>query len=121
MYYIEPLELVFKDKQHENDFFYLMDTLNRPLTDREYGSLAYVIAAAGKTGVITDIIEDEGIDVEVLQERMGVFSSSERAMIRFGLQLYNSNIDDIKLNDVFWSLDDENTKVIKSVIDYRFR
>ena len=121
MHYIEPLELVFKDIHHETDFFYLIDKLNRPLTDREYGSLAYLIAATGKTGALADLFDDEGVDVPQLQERMGVFSSSERSMIRFGLQLFNSRIDDIKLHDVFWSLDEENAKVIKSVIDYRFR
>ena len=122
MYKVEPLPLLFKDKDHENDFFYLMiETFKRPFDDREYGSLSYLVAATGKTGDVINIYDHEGLDIDILRDRMGVYSSSEIAMIRFGLQLFNSNIDDIKLNDVFWSLDDENTAVVKAAIDYRFR
>lgn len=121
MYYREPLQLAFKDESHEADFWFLIEKVDRPLSDREYGSLMYMIATSGKTDALLDLIDSDGVDVEILQERMGVFSSSERAMIRFGLQLFNSSIDDIKLADVFWSLDEENVKSVKSVIDYRFR
>ena len=48
---------------------------------------------------------------------MGVFSSSEKNMIRFALQCFNSSIDDIKLADIMYSLDNENVKVIKQAID----
>ncbi|GAB2560880.1 hypothetical protein [Gracilibacillus alcaliphilus] len=67
-------------------------------------------------------IDVEGsLDVGELYEIMGVFSSSDKNMIRFALQCFNSSIDDIKLADVMHGLDGQNIKVIKQAIDLLWR
>ena len=87
----------------------------------EYGLFAYVVGATYKAENVLKTINDENfIDIDKLHEIINSFSTSERVMIRFSLQLFNSSIDDIKLSDVMYSLDSENVKVIKQAIELRY-
>ncbi|OCX60525.1 hypothetical protein BFM98_20465 [Lysinibacillus sp. AR18-8] len=113
-------ELYFKSDLHKEQTLKILNVFNQLSisSDLYYGCLAYVVGAIYKADcLIKNIGEDKKVDMDVLFKDMEVLSHSERVMIRFGLQLFNSNLDDIKLSDVMKSLDSDNIKVIKQAID----
>lgn len=113
----------YKSDYHEEQTQTILDKFKQETItqDIEYGSIAYVVGATYKAEYLIKTIDEYNtIDIEKLYEVMDVFSSSERSMIRFALQLFNSSIDDIKLSDVMHSLDEDNSKVIKQAIDLRY-
>lgn len=114
-----PEEIYFKSEEHEAQMSRLLDKLGND--SLEYRVFAYIVAATYKADQILKVIDDEGyIDVDEVYDVIGVYSGSERCMIRFGLQCFNGGIDDIKLGDVMRSLDSDNTRVIKQAIDMRY-
>ena len=115
--------IYFKDEVHEQQTEMLWSKLKiRDLSkDIECGTMAYVMAATYKGKQLLQAIDDEGyIDIEKVYDLIEKYSSAEIDMIRFALQCYNGSIDDITLRDTMWSLDEENTKVIKQAIDLRY-
>ncbi len=88
--------------------------------DVYYGTFAYIVGATYKVSQIWDTVDEDGIDLERLLETIDPYSVSEKIMIRFALQCFNSRLDDISISDVMRHLDDENTKVIKQAIDIRY-
>lgn len=60
------------------------------------------------------------MDLDILNEAMSVYSSSEISMIRFALQLFSSSLDDITIPEVMRSLDNENEIVIVQAILFRY-
>lgn len=113
-------ELYFKSDLHKEQTLKILNAFNQiNITgDLFYGCLAYVVGATYKADYLVKVIDaDRNIDIGVLYENIQVLSHSERVMIRFGLQLFNGSIDDIKLSDVMQPLDNENIKVIKQAID----
>ena len=118
------MELYFKDQQHEEDSNCFLNAFGKSdfTTDVEYGVLSYVLGAVNKKKDLMLAVDEEmmGIDIEKLYEILDVYSSSERSMIRFGVQCFNASIDDIKLADVVSSLDNENLCVVKTALDLRY-
>lgn len=113
----------YKSEFHEEQTELLLEKfkIHTVTQDIEYGSFAYVVGATYKAKQIEKIIDEEGtIDITELYEIIGVYSNSERSMIRFAVQLYSSTLDDITLSEVMESLDDENSRVIKQAIELRF-
>lgn len=116
------VELYFKDQQHEEDSNCFLKAFGKSdfTTDVEYGVLSYVLGAVNKKKGLMLAVDEEGIDIEKLYGILDVYSSSERSMIRFGVQCFNASIDDIKLADVVSSLDNENLRVVKTALDLRY-
>lgn len=116
------VELYFKDRQHKEDSNCFLKVFGKSdfTTDVEYGVLSYVLGAVNKKKDLMLAVDEEGIDIEKLYEILDVYSSSERSMIRFGVQCFNTSIDDIKLADVVSSLDNENLRVVKTALDLRY-
>ncbi|KAA6446974.1 hypothetical protein [Bacillus swezeyi] len=114
--------MYFKCDYHEETAIKLMNQLGfkRIEDNREYGSFCYLASATYKYEGLKKVVDEEGIDLDTLEQQMLVYSPSEMAMIRFGLQLFNSNIDDITIPDLMMSLDDENCQVVLSAIKFRF-
>lgn len=115
--------MFYKSDEHKKDTEKILRTfgISDIAKDIEYGSIAYIVAATYKTDdFITCVDDDNNIDLDKLFKLMAVWSYSEKSMIKFGLQCFNSSIDDIKLSDVMRSLDDDNTRVIKQAIDIRY-
>lgn len=114
--------MFFKDEYHQELAVKLMNEFGfqNLEDDREYGAFCYVAAATYKEKDLLSIASPEGIDLDELEQKMLVYSTSERSMIRFGLQLFNSGIDDIILPEVLSSLDDKNEKVIMQSIIFRY-
>lgn len=115
-----PGELYFKSDLHKEQTLKILNVFNKLSisSDLYYGCLAYVVGATYKADcLIKAIDEDKTVDLDRLYKNIEILSHSERVMIRFGLQLFNSHFDDIKLSDVMQSLDSDNIKVIKQAID----
>lgn len=115
--------IFYKSELHEEETNTLLEKfgLKDVSNDIEYGSFAYLVGATGKAFHIMKFIDDENhVDVDGLLEMIGVFSSSEKSMIKFALQCFNKSFSDIILADVMWSLDETNTKVVKQAIDIRY-
>lgn len=112
----------FKDDSHEADTATILHALGkaRLSDDVEYGTFAYVAGATGKMAQIQKAFDAEGLDVDKLYDLMGVFSSSEKGMIRFALQCFNNSIDDIPIGEVMRPLDDANKQVILQAVDMRY-
>lgn len=122
--------MYFKNDYHEKETVQLLKKLGKfdesksidgnILQDVEYGALAYIIGATYKADFLERAFSTEGIELEKIYEIIGPYSSAEKGMIRFALQCFNSNMDDIKFSDAMYSLDGENTNVIKQAIDFLY-
>lgn len=115
--------MFFKDEYHQQ----LADKLMKKFgfqtleDDREYGSFCYVASATYKENQLLKVADPSGVDLDVLNEQLSVYSNSERAMIRFALQLFSSDLDDITIPEVMRSLDEQNEKVIVQAIQFRYK
>ena len=117
------MKLFYKDEVHERQTNEMLEKfcLSSIKQDAECGVFAYIVGAVYKVPHLIECIDNEGsIDLDLLYEKIAVFSSSEKHMIRFALQCFNGSLDDIPLSNVMWSLDAKNTRVIKQAIDIRY-
>lgn len=117
------LNIFYKSDFHEEQTNLILNKfgLTNLFQDVEYGVFAYIVGATYKAKDIVKAIDDEGtIDIDKLDSIIEFYSSSEKKMIEFALQLFNSRLSDIKLTHVMESLDDENTKVIKQAVLIRY-
>lgn len=115
-------EIYYKDEWHEQETALLLKqmSIQSIQEDLSYGLLAYIIGSVYKAKHLKHALDKDGVDLDVLLPKLEVYSSSERAMIRFALQCFNGNIDNISLNDVMYNLDENNVRVIKQAIDLRY-
>lgn len=115
--------IYYKSDLHEEDTKFLLGKFNKKdvMQDVEYGVFSYIVGAIYKAEQIAKAIDEDGnINLDDLYEIIEVFSASEKVMIRFALQCFNSSIDDIKFSEVMRALDNENTIVIKQAIEIRY-
>lgn len=114
--------MFFKSDYHEEIANKLMKLcgFERLEDNKEFGSFCYVASATYKLNNLEEVVGEDGIDLDTLEQKMLVYSTSEMSMIRFGLQLFNESIDDITIPEVFSSLDEENKKVVLEAIKFRF-
>lgn len=87
--------------------------------DREYGVFSYIAAATHKFEDMAQVTSPAGVNLDLLDKKLPLYSVSERAMIRFALQLLNPELDNITLPEVFRSLDEEN--VVLEAIKFRYK
>lgn len=115
--------MYYKDDVHKEYTLQLLKKFGfHHLEDnREYGVFCYLASATYKKNDLEKAATSEGIDLNVLKARLPFFSSSEQAMIRFALQLFDSELDDITLPEVFHHLDEKNKKVVLETIKFRFQ
>lgn len=114
--------MYFKDDYHKKTALELMNLFgfDNLEEDKELGSFCYVASATYKFEDLQSVISPEGLDLDTLEQMILVYSPSEMSMIRFALQLFNQNIDDITIPEVFSSLDEENKKVVLDAIKFKF-
>ncbi len=103
-------ELVKEDKTHPKD--------------NERHALFYIIAGNDdlyrKRNSIYDF-KDNSINPECLTDEKVDFSTSSKALIRLGFNLYNNYKDDyISPMNIFYSLDEDNYNLAVNAIDVRF-
>lgn len=111
--------MTFKNDNHKSDYHALLETLQTK-GDKEYAVLAYLLTATGKLKALKDCFDAYHVDIDSLYEKMKVFSPTEKAMIRFGVQCYNDNLDSITLGETLRGLDEHNEKVVLHAINVRY-
>lgn len=77
------------------------------------------MAATRKVEDLAQVASPAGVNFDLLDKKLPLYSVSERAMIRFALQLLNPELDNITLPEVFRSLDEEN--VVLEAIKFRYK
>jgi hypothetical protein len=115
--------MYFINDYHEQLFRKFYDHLGFRGTgglDPEYGAFAYLMAAIQKEYAM-DYFDEEGIQIGMLQEKIGVWSSGEKAMARLAIQLFNSSYDDITTHQVFQSLGDDWAPAALQGIKIRYK
>jgi len=115
--------MYYKDEYHEQQTKELLAVFNKEevLDDIEYGVFSYLVGGIGKVKGIKKTIDEYGnIDISKVYKEIEVYSSSERSIVRFAMQCFNSNIDDITLAELMYSLDASNTRLVKQAIDLRY-
>jgi|SRR5699024_3734119 len=115
--------MYFKDEEHKEGLEFLLSKfgLSDVESDVYYGSLAYLVSATGKERKIVKTFKRDGsVDSDKYMEIIQVYSSSEQALLKFALQCFNSRLSKITIADVFYSLDSQNSKVVKQAIEIRY-
>lgn len=115
--------IYFKSDLHKTHTYKTLKMFNENELENDVyvGSFAYLVGATFKADRIGKMIYDDGtIDLKGIYDEIKYYSTSEKAIIRFALQLFNSSIDDILIGDVMQSLDSKNIKAVKQAIDIRF-
>lgn len=115
----------FKDDDHKELFYLMMEKLKTD--DIDYTSFAYLASSIGKTELL-DAVDARRVKHEQLLDLSSPYSSSEKAMIELGYQLFNGNNlyeRDEKpvfstVNNIFYSLDSNNREVALSAIKSRY-
>ncbi|AIW87861.1 hypothetical protein bwei_5318 [Bacillus mycoides] len=113
---LETLE--FKSTLHGELFAKMMDKMNAQMSDRYRVSLAWVWSAIYKEELLDCV--DSGVSLDKVDELIKPYTNAEKSLVRFGLQCYNENFDDITLPDVLVSLDLENKEVVRQTIYLRY-
>lgn len=114
--------IYFKSETHKEYTYHFLKKfgLERLEDDRSTGAFCYIAAATYQYDDFIQVISPDGIDMESIEQYILKYSSSEAGMIRFALQLYHSELDDIILSDFIYGLDPENKWVIIEAIKFRF-
>lgn len=87
--------------------------------DREFQAAIYVIAALPKD--VKDYIEPRKIYFSRLMKDCKSWSSSEKAMVRLAATLYNDSAWPVRVGDVFFHLDQTNTRVALEGLRLRYQ
>lgn len=115
--------IYFKSDLHKKHTYNLLKKFNENKLENDVyiGAFAYLVGAVFKADRIEKMIYDDGtIEIEGIYNEIKYYSTSEKAILRFALQLFNSSIDNIMIVDVMQSLDSKNIKAVKQAIDIRF-
>ncbi|WP_041274661.1 hypothetical protein [Desulforamulus reducens] len=110
----------FKNEQHQNLFNKLLSKIGTWATkDKEYCSACFALAATEKQNVFK-YVDHEGIDFDQLLKDSKLWSSGERALVKLAATLFNSQGFPLTVQEVFYSLDHENTQAALKAIGIRY-
>ena len=87
--------------------------------DREFQAAIYVLTAIPKD--IKDYIEPRKIYFSRLMKECKLWSSSEKALVRLAATLYNDSAWPVRVGDVFFHLDQTNTRVALEGLRIRYQ
>jgi hypothetical protein len=116
--------MYFKDEQHQmlyQNFLYLLEA--EELDSAEYKVFCY-LAAATKKRAIADYLSERGVDFKGLRQRALPWSTSEKALLQLGYQLFDGSSlfeDDELITDIFYSLDNNNVTVALLALKMRYQ
>ena len=115
-------KLYFKNDDHEKLLFHYAQLMGIKFTDESEYAGCYILASLTYKRFDDFIVKGKRLKARSLQKEIVPYSTTEKNMIRFAIQLISGpNADGIPLVNVFTHLDQSNTKVIKSAIDYVWR
>lgn len=109
--------MYFKNDVHKNRFLVLKAKAEQG-NDCEYSSALYVLAALGKP--VEKHIQPGAIKFPQLKKASRAWSSSEKALIKLAATLFNYSSWPAKIGDIFYHLDEENTKVALQALEIRY-
>jgi hypothetical protein len=112
----EVKKMYFRDDRHRDIFLALRQKAGVG-KDCEYDSALYVLSALGKS-VIPNYIDLATIKMRALKRVAAPWSSSEKALVNLAAALFGAGKAD--LSDVFWHLDEENTRVALQALEIRY-
>ena len=109
--------MYFKSDIHRNRFLVLKKKAGQG-NDCEYAAAIYVLSAMGKP--VEKYVQPGDINFSRMFRETHVWSSSERALTRLAATLHNAAVWPIAIYDVFYSLDEENTRVALQALEIRY-
>ena len=109
--------MYFKSKEHQEFFKSLIMRAGQD-NDVEYSAALYVLAAIGKE--VSKYVLLGEIKFPALFRIAKVWSSSEKALLKLSATLFNAGTWSAKIGDVFYHLDNENSKVAIEAIKIRY-
>lgn len=116
--------MIFKNEEHQQKFMQLIMEDGTHLKDVERKTLFYILSGNNdlyqKRHHIYDF-SDHMISPECLTSDDVDFTTSSRALIRLGFNLYNGYTDNkVSPLDIYYSLDEENYTLAQESISIRF-
>ncbi|QGG46860.1 hypothetical protein [Heliorestis convoluta] len=114
--------MYWKNEEHKSRYMMFLVLTGKKKLDCEYGSALYLLAAitSKKSMLISQFIDDEGIDFVELQESSKEWSRSEKAMIHLAANLFSAGYMEADVYSSFSTLDPENTKAAIQALSIRF-
>ncbi|KAB2952134.1 hypothetical protein F9B85_09995 [Heliorestis acidaminivorans] len=114
--------MYWKNEEHKRRYMMFSVLTGKIKLDCEYGSALYLLAAITSKNAIlvSQFIDDEGIDFVELQESSKEWSRSEKAMIQLAANLFTAGYIEADVYSSFYTLDPENTKVALQALSIRF-
>ncbi|HDR7766041.1 TPA: hypothetical protein QCY08_003030 [Bacillus paranthracis] len=112
------MTLGFKSKMQSELFDKIMRKMNVTKFDCYYSSLALLSSATYKEELLDCV--DQGVKLDKVKEVIKPYTNGEKSLIRFGLQCFNENMDNITLPEVLESLDEENREIVKQALRIRY-
>ncbi|GAB6502691.1 hypothetical protein bcgnr5385_50780 [Bacillus cereus] len=112
------MTLEFKSKMQSELFDKIMRKMNVTKFDCYYSSLALLWSATYKEELLDCI--DQGVKLDKVKEVIKPYTNGEKSLIRFGLQCFIENMDNITLPKVLESLDEENREIVKQALRIRY-
>lgn len=103
--------MYFKSEKHEELFNYYLSTFSH--NEENVFWFSYLVAASGKD------FEKEiknGVDDEAMLEKIKVFSSSEKHLIKLALNVFNGSCE-VNLKRMIEAFDEENMKVLREYLN----
>lgn len=109
--------MYFKNDEHKELFMSLKEKAGQG-NDCEYTAAIYVLSAMGKS--VEKHVQPGAIKFLDLFKDAEVWSSSERSLLRLAATLFNASTWPVTIEDVFYSLDEENTRVALQALEIRY-
>ncbi|WP_288959428.1 hypothetical protein [uncultured Aminobacterium sp.] len=106
------------DNDEHKDLFLTLKEKAGQGDDCEYTAALYVIAAIGKP--IRASILKSGINFSEWFKEAEIWSSSERSLLRLAATLFNASTWPVTIEDVFYSLDEDNVRVALQALEIRY-
>lgn len=109
--------MYYKNDEHQKRALAMKNKAGQG-SDCEYCSAIYVLAALDKP--VEDYIQPGVIAIRALKKDSAVWSSSEKALVKLAISLFGAGAHSARIDEVFWSLDEENTRVALQALEIRY-
>jgi hypothetical protein len=109
--------MYFADLGHKRSYNQLSERLTED--DKRLVATVYALSAIGKNEKISQYIHGHWIDPEGLLGEGSKWSTGEKALLALATNIYDSNCP-ANVHDVFYCLDENNTKVALETLKLRY-
>lgn len=109
--------MYFADLGHKRSYNQLSERLTED--DKRLVATVYALSAIGKNEKISQYIHGHWIDPEGLLGEGSKWSTGEKALLALATNIYDSDCP-ANIHDVFYCLDENNTKVALETLKLRY-